>query len=146
MDAGSRVPFWLLVTCTSLSCSMWDDAKAECRRMCSRHILKHWLHRQSPGNSGLLCSGKINSCLEQHRWRCLRRARTPSKPVLMALGCSGNGKWLMFGQLCFQRLFWVEGFFPYGKCNKQKYCLKVLLNICFLFYLLIFCLSFSLLP
>lgn len=57
---------------------------------------------------------------------------------------SNERDWWMFGQL-FSMLMSERFYPPYSKCNKQKYCLKSIIEH-ILFYVLIFCLSFSHLP
>lgn len=128
MDAGSQVPLWLSGTSVSPSAfqeMIWKQSAGSS----AQDILKPWWHWQCPEHWGLLCSGKINSHLAPYPWPFLQRAQTPSEPAITAFTCSGDGKWLMFGHLCFQCLFWVEDFFPpYSKCNKQKYCLKSIIE------------------
>lgn len=117
-----------------LQCTGRRESRAQARGLQTRWKTRVALRR------GLLCSGKSNSRLEQHRWQ------QPPQTRDNGLRVSGNSKWLMFAQLCFQCLSGRFFILLILNVTSKSIAWKVLLNLCLLFYLLIFCLSFSLLP
>lgn len=88
-------------------CATWDGETGH-RLQCSR-CLNPWLHWQPPNLRAPL-QWQNRECPEQ-------------------IGVSSDGRdWLMFGQLFPMFILSGRYFPPYSKCNKQKYCLKSIIE------------------
>lgn len=107
-----------------LPCEKWCGGRAQ---VLETHF-KTLVALTAPENWGLLCCGKIKSHPEQNRWPFLQRAKKPRQSHhggLQPWQWQETDVWAAVFPMCI-----VSGRFfpPYSKCNKQKYCLKSIIE------------------